>query len=275
MTTDNWSQLQTALAAGPVCLVEVWRDEGSAPRAAGAWMAVHAGVVPGRLQGLIGSIGGGHLEYQAIAHALELLSGRGTEGVQRYALGPTLGQCCGGVVHLRFSRLALAELPQWQHLRPRLLPVAIFGAGHVGTALVRLLAALPCQTTWIDSRTQIWPPDVVASPQLQRMQCDPVQDAVADLPAHARVLIMTHSHVEDWELVAACLARQRSAGDLPWVGLIGSASKWASFRRRLRERGFSDAQLDAVHSPIGVPGLIGKEPEVIALSVAAQLMQLR
>jgi xanthine dehydrogenase accessory factor len=98
---------------------------------------------------------------------------------------------------------------------------------------------------------------------------------VADLPAGSQVLIMSFSHAEDLEVVAQCLKRQREQGDLPYVGLIGSATKWATFRRRLRERGFSDAELDHVTCPIGVPGIRGKEPEVIAVAVAAQLLQRR
>lgn len=270
-----WSALQAAVANGPVCLVRVEQVQGSAPREVGAWMAVTAGLVPGRLQGLVGSIGGGHLEYQAMERALQVLSGQQPDGVQRYALGPTLGQCCGGVVHLRFALVRTPqELAAWQAPAQPLLPVAVFGAGHVGQALVDLLQQLPCQTTWVDSRDAIWPPgDSPAT--VDRVQADPVQDAVADLSAGSRVVVLTHSHTEDWDIVAACLTRQREAGDLPFIGLIGSASKWASFRRRLIERGHHPAAVDAVHCPMGVAGVVGKEPAVIAVAVAAQLLQTR
>ena len=89
----------------------------------------------------------------------------------------------------------------------------------------------------------------------------------------ARVVIMSFSHGEDLDVVAACLKRQRVAGDLPYIGLIGSATKWATFRRRLQERGFTEEELAHVTCPIGVPGITGKEPEVIAVAVAAQLLQ--
>lgn len=272
---DAWTQLQAAVAHGPVCLVQVQRVQGSAPREEGAWMAVPAGLAPGSLHGLVGSIGGGHLEYQAMAHAQQVLAGQQPPGVQRYALGPSLGQCCGGVVHLAYRVVGVQDLPSLQLRQARRLPVAVFGAGHVGQALVAALQRLPCSIVWVDSRPGLWPDSAVADVCTTLVQSDPVQDAVADLPAGSRVVILTHSHVEDWDITAACLARQRDAGDLPFVGLIGSASKWASFRRRLLERGFDAAAVDAVQCPVGIPGIAGKEPEVIAVAIAAQLMQTR
>ncbi|WP_370679341.1 xanthine dehydrogenase accessory protein XdhC [Comamonas sp. GB3 AK4-5] len=283
MTVVNaWQELQASLVHGPACLVWVERVQGSAPREAGAWMAVPTGLAPGRMEALVGSIGGGHLEYQALAHARAVLQGRAEAGVLRYALGPSLGQCCGGVVHLGYARVQAQDLPHWQHLQRPRMPVAVFGAGHVGQALVRLLQHLPCQTTWVDSRPGMRAetdaraePAAPWAPRATWVQADPVQDAVADLSPGSRVLILTHSHAEDWEILLACLARQHAVGDLPFLGLIGSASKWASFRRRLIARGLDAAAVDAVHCPMGVPGVQGKEPEVIAVAVAAQLMQTR
>jgi len=98
---------------------------------------------------------------------------------------------------------------------------------------------------------------------------------VSDLPTGSHVLIMSFSHAEDLDIVAACLTRLRVRHDLPYVGLIGSKTKWASFRARLRERGFSDAELDHITCPIGLPGITDKRPEAIAVSVAAQLLLLQ
>ena len=103
----------------------------------------------------------------------------------------------------------------------------------------------------------------------------PVQAAVADIAALSRVLIMSFSHAEDLDIVAACLHRQRQRADLPFIGLIGSKSKWAAFGHRLEARGFMAAELAHISCPIGVAGVVGKEPEVIAAAVAAQLMQQR
>jgi xanthine dehydrogenase accessory factor len=104
---------------------------------------------------------------------------------------------------------------------------------------------------------------------------EPVQAAVAGLAPQSRVLIMSFSHAEDLDIVAACLARQRAQADLPYIGLIGSQTKWATFRHRLEARGFSAAELAHITCPIGVPGIHDKRPEVIAVAVAAQLLQVQ
>ena len=104
---------------------------------------------------------------------------------------------------------------------------------------------------------------------------DPVQAAVADLAPGSRVLVMSFSHAEDLDIVAACLQRRRERRDLPFVGLIGSKSKWAAFRHRLEARGYDEAELAGITCPIGVPGIIGKEPAVIAAAAVAQLLQQR
>ena len=96
-----------------------------------------------------------------------------------------------------------------------------------------------------------------------------------DLPAQSLVLVMSFSHAEDLDIVCACLRRQRERGDLPFIGLIGSATKWAVFQKRLAERGFAESEIAQITCPIGLPGIPGKEPEVIAIAVAAQLLQLR
>ncbi|HZY15175.1 MAG TPA: xanthine dehydrogenase accessory protein XdhC, partial [Ramlibacter sp.] len=150
-------------------------------------------------------------------------------------------------------------------------PVALFGGGHVGKALVNVLATLPFALTWIDSRDEIFPDPVPANVRCEHS--DPVQAAVADLAAGSRVLIMSFSHAEDLDIVAACLKRLRQHDDLPFIGLIGSKTKWATFRHRLEERGFGADELARITCPIGVPGIVGKQPEVIAVATAAQLLQ--
>jgi xanthine dehydrogenase accessory factor len=262
------NEITALLRSRPAVLVSVHATQGSAPREAGAWMAVFADAV-------VGTIGGGHLEFEAIAEARQRLAGASAaagESVLRYPLGPSLGQCCGGVVQLRYEGVTAADLPA---LRTRLTahhsPVALFGGGHVGKALVQVLGMLPFDVSWIDSRDEIFPQQVPANVSCEHSE--PVQAAVADLPAGAKVLIMSFSHAEDLDVVAACLKRQRERGDLPYIGLIGSKTKWAVFRHRLEARGFSEAELAHVTCPIGVPGITGKEPEVIAVAVAAQLLQ--
>jgi xanthine dehydrogenase accessory factor len=193
--------------------------------------------------------------------------------VQTFALGPSLGQCCGGVVRLRFERVFAADVPVLKaRLAPPRAPVALFGGGHVARALVNTLAPLPFAITWIDSRDGIFPPGLAAN--VRSEHSDPVQGEVPSRAPLSRVLIMSFSHAQDLDVVAACLVRQRERGDLASIGLIGSATKWATFRHRLEQRGFGEADLTQVTCPIGIPGIRGKEPEVIAISVAAQLLQI-
>ena len=236
-----------------------------------------------------GTIGGGRLEWEAIAHARQLLlllaEADADAGATRtaaapaapeqhlYRLGPSLGQCCGGAVQLQYERVNSADSAALrQRLQPLQAPLALFGGGHVGRALVALLSTLELPIRWIDSRDEIFP-DTVA-PCVQCEYSEPVQSAVPLLASGSRVLIMSFSHAEDLDIVAACLARQRARADLPYVGLIGSKTKWASFRSRLQARGFSAAELDHITCPIGIPGIADKRPEAIAIAVAAQLLLL-
>ena len=274
-TAELLNQLQHADGV----LVSVDSVQGSGPREVGAWMAVFP-------QTLVNTIGGGHLEFQAITQARAWMSRAVSETplsssthedsafTARYALGPALGQCCGGVVHLKFERISAADAPA---LQQRLLangqPLALFGGGHVGRALVNILSSLPYNVQWVDSRDEIFPAQL--PPNVMCENSDPVHAAVADLPSGASVLIMSFSHAEDLDVVAACLKRQRQQGDLKFVGLIGSKTKWATFRHRLEAKGFTANELAFVTCPIGVNGIAGKEPEVIAVSVAAQLLQQR
>ncbi len=250
----------------PAVLVTVAHGQGSVPREDGAWMAVSRDKV-------WGTVGGGHLEWQAIAQARDRLGIASAHWSHDMALGPSLGQCCGGRVRLLFEPLAASQTQGLaERLRPLARPLALFGGGHVGRAIVSALAPLPFAVRWIDSRDEIFPDQVPADVVCEHS--DPVHAAVADVAAGSRVLIMSFSHAEDLDVVQACLLRQRAQGDLPFVGLIGSQTKWATFRSRLRQRGFADAELAHITCPIGVPGIVGKQPAVIAAAVAAQLLML-
>lgn len=266
---SDWERLRTAVAQGAVCLVEVTAVQGSAPRGPGAWMAVQA-------QDLMGTIGGGHLEWEATRLARAWLQ-QGLEGesrTHRLALGPSLGQCCGGAVEIRMCALSASEVDATiARLQQQRMPVALFGAGHVGHALVRALQPLPFAVHWVDSREDMFPAH--AWPYVHCEHSDPVQEAVRDLPPQSLVLVMSFSHAEDLDIVCACLRRQRAQRDMPFIGLIGSATKWAVFQKRLAERGFSAQEIVHITCPIGIEGVPGKEPEVIAIAVAAQLLQLR
>ena len=276
-------QKSAAGVDGEAVFVTVVSTQGSAPREAGTWMAVFA-------KNLVGTIGGGHVEFEASKQAREFLSRRDDlePFEQRYVLGTNLGQCCGGVMTLRYEKYstvgnkyagyslktyikqteesALSDpAPQSRQ------QIALFGGGHVGKAIVRILGTLPMQVMWVDSRDEIFPTEVPHNVVTE--YSDPVQGAVNGLPSGSHVLIMSFSHAEDLDIVASCLQRQRDKGDLPFIGLIGSKTKWATFKHRLENRGFTEQELNHVTCPIGIAGIKGKEPEVIAVAVAAQLLQ--
>ena len=227
-------------------------------------------------QDSVGTIGGGHLEWQAMAHARACLQGQAVDTTVRYALGPSLGQCCGGEVVLIYESVTALDVLRLQEAfalaQLNWPPVALFGGGHVGRALVQVLGPLPLRLSWIDSRDQIFPASLPG--QVRTEHSDPVQAAVAHLTPGSLVLVMSFSHAEDLDVVAACLLRQRARGDVPFIGLIGSQTKWATIGRRLQARGFTATELAGVTCPIGLPGIAGKAPEVIAVAVAAQVLQV-
>jgi len=264
-----FDQFMASLAQQDAVLVTVQSHRGSVPREAGTWMAVFA-------DHAVGTVGGGQLEWQAQQEARAMLHSSAPACQKRYPLGPALGQCCGGEVHLHYEPVSAQAIPalrqRWTRQMARWPLVALFGGGHVGRALVALLQTLPVRLHWVDSRDEIFPSNLPEQVVCEHSQ--PVQAAVADLPAGVQVLIMSFSHAEDLDVVAACLERQRQRSDLAFIGLIGSKTKWAAFSHRLAERGFSARELAQVTCPIGVPGIVGKAPEVIAVAVAAQLLQV-
>lgn len=244
-------------------LITVTHTQGSVPRETGTWMVVRA-------NSIVGTLGGGNVEYQAIAYARQFKPG--DTATKRFALGPSLGQCCGGVMELSFERIDNMQLTALQaKQRMAYRPVTLFGGGHVGRAIVHVLSTLPFRITWIDSRDEIFPNALPAHVRCEHS--DPIQSALADVEAGSCILIMSFSHAEDLEIVQHCLRRHQAQRDLPFIGLIGSQTKWATFQNRLRERGFTDAELAHITCPIGIPGIEGKEPAVIAVAVAAQLLQ--
>lgn len=252
--------LRWRAAGRAAVVVEVAAAQGSVPREAGARMLVAADAV-------LGTIGGGHLELQAIADARRLLAEGGTGLLRHVALGPTLGQCCGGALDLRFTPLAACDPAQWPVEPPRLY-LQLYGAGHVGRAIVRLLVGLPCRVWWIDERESEFPP-LPLPPHIERVCVEPVEAEVRMAPPGCHYLVLTHSHDLDMAIAQAVLARD----DVAWFGLIGSATKRARFEHRLSARGVPADRLARMVCPIGLPGITGKTPEVIAVAVVAQLLQ--
>ncbi|MGI8681921.1 MAG: xanthine dehydrogenase accessory protein XdhC [Mycobacteriales bacterium] len=266
MSDAVWLRAVTELRAArrPGVLVTVAQVRGHAPREAGAKMVVAADLVRG-------TIGGGNVEAMAIERAREMLRGAdaaaGSELLD-VALSDKAPyrhgvQCCGGTVTLLLEPL-------------RVVPaVAIFGIGHVGLELARILARHDLDLHLVDTRAEQLADarlavlgDAVASVHVHRQPLLP-EIVLGELPPGAHVLIMTHDHAEDAALCDAVLR----TGEFGSVGLIGSAAKWSRFRRILADNGHETAAIARITTPIGVPDIAGKEPATIALSVAADLVR--
>lgn len=268
-TAEHWLAQQRAAIV--VCVEEI---KGSTPRGTGTRMLVSQDEVNG-------TIGGGHLEWQAIdlaRHALQELPTcppPGPSWTRTFPLGPTLGQCCGGVVTLRFAWLNERALAGWTLPPPR-FHIELHGAGHVGQAIVRLLMDLDCTVRWIDERADdttpgLPNPDMLAQlpPHIEWLDTEAAEREVLDAPPSACHLVLTHRHDLDLRIIHAVLRR----GDFAFAGLIGSQTKRARFLHRLAEQGIPPETLSRLTCPIGLPGLEGKEPAVIAIAVVAQLLQ--
>ena len=249
-------------------VVEVSESRGSAPREAGTRMLV-------TLRDTAGTVGGGHLELKAIAHAREMLrSGALTAHSEHFPLGPALGQCCGGAVTLAYAPLDEHALARWPAEAPR-FHLQLYGAGHVGRAIARALAPFNVRVDWIDEREQEFPSEFFEHggpwPDHIRQICvDAVEAEVRCAPPGAFYLVLTHQHELDLRISEAILKR----GDFGFFGLIGSKTKRQRFIHRFEQRGIADDAIARMSCPIGVPGIVGKEPEVIAASVVAQLLAL-
>ena len=265
---------------GRAVVVMVAESRGSVPREAGAAMLATA-------SGAMGTIGGGTVEHRALAQAREMLgssdSGQQQDGlILDFPLGPALDQCCGGHMRVAFAvfgagdlkrlRAVRGELELWPggpvYVEPEMeRAVLIYGGGHVGTALVQALAPLPFSVRWVDARLDTFPAVLPAGVETV---ATPLPEAEAKgAPPDALHVVLTHSHALDMEIVTAVLERN----EFGFLGLIGSATKKTLFLRRLRERGIPEGRLARLTCPIGVPGVKDKRPEVIAASVAVQLLQ--
>ncbi len=236
-------------------LVTVLDVLGSAPRESGAKMVVTQNEA-------FDTIGGGNLEYQAITKARGLLD-HGEQRVFResFSLGKDLTQCCGGKVELLFECMPSCKIR-----------IALFGAGHVGTCLAKILSELPYRVSWFDNRESLVS-EIIAedhSDNLNIQLFSQPETTVDRLKSDTIFLVVTHSHELDMQLVEAVISR----GDARFCGLIGSKSKAGKFRNRLRKKGFTDDELKSLVCPVGLPHVVGKKPMEVAVSIAAQVIGL-
>ncbi len=303
MSLDLDALVAAVARRGRVARVVVAGIRGSAPREAGAAMLVWA-------DGQEGTIGGGALEWEAAAQARAMLARGGTQ-LDRRALGPALQQCCGGSVVLVtevFDAAAIGRLEPEAGLavrrvagpaerplavrrrlqaargsgiagpttlvdgwlvEPLLRPsrrIWVWGAGHVGRAIVSVLAPLPdVALSWVDTAADRFPAAMPAA--VDRLVAADPATLVRFAPDDAEHLVLTYSHALDLALCHALLGRGFAR-----CGLIGSATKWVRFRRRLVELGHAPAAIARIDCPIGEPAL-GKHPQAIAISVAASLLR--
>jgi len=258
---------QEALAAAErAVVVEVTEALGSAPREGGTRMLVSA-------TGAIGTVGGGHLELKAIATARSMLAaGDLAQRSEHFPLGPALGQCCGGAVTLAYCALSADALQRWPEPAP-LFQLQLYGAGHVGRAIATLLTTLDVSVDWIDEREDEFPALTTLGlpwpPHIRKVCVDAVEAEVRQAPIGAFYLVLTHRHDLDMRITEAILHR----GDFGFLGLIGSKSKRQRFVHRFEQRGFAPGLIARMTCPIGVAGIGGKEPEVLAVAAVAQLLQ--
>lgn len=311
-------------------LITACAARGSTPRDTGTKMLVSA-------QDIIGTIGGGQLEYVAIDKARALLREGADTALMQLPLGPELAQCCGGYTELALARINAADrkwlnqiqdilesgqrgalLTHWQNGTPKRelvsfdqIPLTsdrdlwqavqdadqygaatvveaekysgiftlvepieqnrfnlfLFGAGHVGRAVVHTLSPLPCTIHWIDSRNEEFPLSIPKN--VHKIIASNPTETLHTAPENSYFLIMTHSHQLDLELTAEILKKKECA----YLGLIGSLTKRARFFKRLKDKGYTDTDLQRVTCPIGIAGTGGKHPTEIAISVAAEIMQ--
>jgi xanthine dehydrogenase accessory factor len=240
---------------GTCALVTVTAAEGSTPREVGAWMVITP-------DGFHGTIGGGTLEWHAMAEAQSLLGKPAMAKTIRKHLGPDLGQCCGGRVDIKIESFDASSIGLVQTSADlfveELRHLHLWGAGHVGRALVMALAPLPFKISWWDARPNAFPSHVP-----QNVTCR--VGVPADMEPDAFVLVMSHSHALDFEVIDFALRNPA----FEFVGLIGSQTKRARFVKRLTEAGADPTRLTC---PIGVSGVKSKLPAVIAAGVVVQLI---
>jgi len=257
--SDTVKRLRQSQASA--VLVSVDSIVGSTPREPGARMIVTA-------TELFGTIGGGNLEYQACRIARDQLESGDENGLRRFPLGAGLGQCCGGLVNLMFEKLDADS--DWDSItrEQARIELYLFGAGHVGQAVVRALQDLPVNIHWIDSRDDMLP--LNARPGLDLICTDTPEAEVDAAPTASYFLVMTHDHSLDQRLCEQILKRD----DFAYFGLIGSHSKRRNFETRMRRRGVDPQKFEGMTCPIGIGGINSKQPAQIAISVVAEILRV-
>lgn len=231
-------------------LATVMGAAGSVPRDQGSKMVITS-------DKQYDTLGGGHLEFNVIQHGQQLLAEQSTGNfVEHFPLGASLGQCCGGSVSVLFESFA-----------EKGMNLTVFGAGHVANALMSILWQMPGKIRWVDSRKHM-----LAENQYQKIEMihtqEPV-DIIQTLPVNSQILVLTHNHQLDFELVKHALERDVFS----YIGCIGSQTKAQRFQLRLKHKGFDENAIAKINCPVGDTSIPGKLPIQVAVSITAQLMK--
>lgn len=250
----NWNQatLNLSQQGQAYVLITIIGVTGSTPRNSGTKMVVG-------LNDTFDTIGGGHLEHKAIKQAKKLLlDNKDCQLIEHFQLGSQLGQCCGGSASILFECFAANNVH-----------IAVFGAGHVGQALIPMLAGLPCHVTWVDNRESQFPVNCDHYANVTKLITDDPAGEVAAMASNTLYVVMTHNHQLDFDISLAALKRE----DFHYLGLIASDTKWRRFQQRYKHREISPSLVKQMNCPIGLEQVVGKLPMEVAISVAGQLIE--
>ncbi len=250
----NWNQASLNLSqqGKAYVLITIVGVTGSTPRNSGTKMVVSQNTT-------FDTIGGGHLEYKAIKQAHELLvANKDCQSIEHFQLGSQLGQCCGGNATVLFECFAANTIH-----------IAVFGAGHVGQALIPMLAGLPCHVTWVDNRESQFPVNSEQYANVTTLITDDPAGEVAAMASNTLYIVMTHNHQLDFDISVAVLKRE----DFHYLGLIASDTKWRRFQQRYKHREIEPSIVAQMNCPIGLEQVVGKMPMEVAISVAGQIIE--
>jgi xanthine dehydrogenase accessory factor len=255
---NNWNSAayQLSKQGQAYVLVTLVGVSGSTPRNSGTKMVISKNE-------LYDTIGGGHLEHKAVKQAQKMLAAALVEGndsqhLEHFQLAANLGQCCGGNASVLFECFAAVGVN-----------IMLFGAGHVGKALIPILAQLPCQVTWVDSRDEQFPGNTDAYHNVHKVVSDAPELEVANMPQNSYYIVMTHNHQMDFDITQAILKR----ADFNYLGLIASNTKWRRFQQRYKHRDIDQTQVARMNCPIGLSQVSGKLPIEVAVSVSAEIIK--
>ncbi|MBL4941928.1 MAG: xanthine dehydrogenase accessory protein XdhC [Colwellia sp.] len=262
-----WFETVAQLAAKgqAYVLMTIMGVSGSTPRNSGTKMVVTFDGIIGQSTTSFGTIGGGHLEFKAIAMATTMLqegqvNQQAQQRIEHFPLGAKLGQCCGGQATILFESFVGSTLN-----------IMLFGAGHVGKALAGILAQLPCRLHWVDNRASEFPTDTdikTLGGNVIKVLSDSPADEVAAMPANSYFIIMTHNHGLDFDISEAAVKRN----DARYIGLIGSATKWQRFKMRFEHRDINNSLYQQISCPVGLSQVPGKLPIEVAVSIAGEVI---